>query len=81
VRRDQGLYEKAAKLFERVLVVQESILDESHPNLVKTLEEYAKSLRIQGRLDEAAVLEDRVEEIRSSDAGRTLTKEIDRQSE
>ena len=80
VRRDQGMYEEAAGLFERALVVQESTLDKDHPNLVKTLEEYAECLRMQGRLDEAAVLEDRVEEIRSSDTGRTLTKGTDRQS-
>jgi tetratricopeptide (TPR) repeat protein len=59
----QGEYAKAEELYRRALATQERSLKWHHPDLVATLEDYAKVLRKLGRSTEATQLEARAKGI------------------
>jgi tetratricopeptide (TPR) repeat protein len=56
---DQGKYTEAESLFKRSLAILERILTPSHPDLLKTLDNYARLLRKMHRIDEAKQIEER----------------------
>ena len=54
---NQGQYAKAEPLYQRALAIWEKALGPEHPELLKSLENYAVLLRDIGRPKEAEALE------------------------
>ncbi|MCZ6624324.1 MAG: tetratricopeptide repeat protein, partial [Deltaproteobacteria bacterium] len=61
-------------LFKRALTIAEKFLDPEHPNLAKSLEDYALLMRKTNREAEAARLEARAKAIRAKHAQENPTK-------
>ncbi|HSE57709.1 MAG TPA: tetratricopeptide repeat protein, partial [Nitrospiraceae bacterium] len=60
----QGRYTDAEPYYRRALEVREKVLGDMHPDVAKSLEEYAVLLRTMGREKEALPLESRAQGIR-----------------
>ena len=58
-------YAEAEPLFKRALAIRENALGPEHPNVTKTLENYAATLRKIGHDDRAARMEARAKTIRA----------------
>ena len=63
--QEVGDYTEADSLFRRTLKIREKILEPDHPELARTLEDYATLLRAMGRPQEAATCEARAAAIRT----------------
>jgi hypothetical protein len=55
--RVQGCLDEAEPLFERALIIQDNVLGSEHPDVARTLENYAALLRETGRGIEAAKMQ------------------------
>ena len=63
-----GDYQRAAELYRRALAIQVEVLGPDHPDLARTLDNYAALLREQRRDREAHRLETRARDIRTRHA-------------
>ncbi len=60
-----GHYAEAEPLYQQSLTIYEKALGPEHPDVAKSLENYAALLRETGRADEAAEMEARAKAIRA----------------
>ncbi len=65
LHRDQGRYAEAEPLYQRSLAINEKALGPEHPDVARTLENYAALLRLTARADEAERMEARAKAIRA----------------
>lgn len=57
----EGRLQEAEPVLKHALEVRQQVLNREHPHLLESLKTYAKLLRLQGRADEAAPYEARIE--------------------
>ena len=65
---NQSKYAEAEPLYQRSLAIVEKALGPEHPDVAKSLEDYAGLLRATGRVSEAAKMEARAKAIRAKHA-------------
>ena len=70
----QGKYAEAEPLYRRALAIREKALGPEHPDVAKTLENYAELLRKANRKAEAAEMRERAQAIRAKHAEKNLPK-------
>ncbi len=66
--RAQARYAEAEPLYKRALAIREKALRPEHPNVAKSLENYAALLRKTGRSTEAIKMKARAKAIRAKHA-------------
>ena len=70
----QGKYAEAEPLYKRSLAIREKALGLEHPDVARSLENYARLLRMTKRKDQAAKLEASAKAIRAKHAEKNLWK-------